>query len=149
MISVAICIAAEMGRICYTKHKHTDLLSQPDHDSGAVAAVSWGTRMKVIQEQGRWLKVNAGDNEGWIFMGNVSFDPPIEDNKSDFLPTASDTGAAVAARPLDDTAKEYASRHDDGNAVNDIQWMEREAAQVKRADLDTYQRANHVGEYAP
>ncbi|HZP60604.1 MAG TPA: hypothetical protein VFB27_09805, partial [Opitutaceae bacterium] len=62
---------------------------------------------------------------------------------------ASDTTASVAARPLDEVAKNYGEKKGLGEAKADVEWVEQQSAQVTNAQVTEYLQAKKLGEYQP
>ncbi|MGF1677881.1 MAG: hypothetical protein ACFCUX_01670 [Candidatus Methylacidiphilales bacterium] len=140
--------AMEVGKTYFSKQASTPLLSASNRSAAPVGSVEWGKPLKVIAVDGRWLQVASGNLKGWVYSGNVTSEKPPAENKNDFLPTtAADTSAAVAARPLSESSKDYANRKSMGEAAADIEWAERQADAVIKAQVDAYMRGKALGEY--
>ena len=141
-------LAYDVGDKAYTKKLETNLLDQPQALAHPVAKISYAAELNVEQVNGAWLLVSAGDDRGWVFAGNVAEKKPSADHKTDFLPSsASDTTASIAARPLDDVAKNYGERKGLGEAKEDVEWVEQQSAQVNDAAVAQYLQAKKLGEY--
>ncbi|PAW76202.1 MAG: hypothetical protein B9S32_15850 [Verrucomicrobia bacterium Tous-C9LFEB] len=148
MLMASAVLAYEVGQTCFSKQATTPLLATADREAAKVGTVEWGKPLKVLAEQGRWLQVTDGDTKGWVYAGNVSSVKPPAENKNDFLPTtAADTTAAVAARPLSESSKKYASRKSLGEAAADVEWAEKQADAVTRAQVNTYMQEKGLGDY--
>ena len=150
--SVLLCASAllayNVGDKAYTKKLETNLLDQPQALAKPVAKIDFAAELNVEQVNGAWLLVSAGDDRGWVFAGNVAGQKPSADHKTDFLPSsASDTTASIAARPLDDVAKNYGDQKGLGEAKEDVEWVERQSAQVDDAAVTAYLQAKKLGEY--
>jgi len=150
--SVLLCASAllayDVGDKAYTKKLETTLLEEPKPFSSPVAKIGFAAELNVEQVNGAWLLVTVGDNRGWVFAGNVAEKKPSGDHKTDFLPSsASGTTASIAARPLDDVAKNYGEQKGLGEAKADVEWVERQSAQVNDAAVLAYLQAKKMGEY--
>lgn len=141
--------AFQPGGRCFANRTQVSLLAAPDRSAAPVARAPWGTELAILGAEGRWLRVRTGKIEGWVYAGNVSLEKPPAENKADLLPTAGATGAAVAARPLSQAAKDYANRTSHSTALAHLQWLESTADAIPTAEVQTYQRANRRGEHAP
>ncbi len=150
--SVLLCASAlsgyDVGDKAYTKKLETTLLDEPKPLAHPVAKISFAAELDIEQINGSWLLVTAGDNRGWIFAGNVAEKKPVADHKTDFLPSsASETTASIAARPLDDVAKNYGTQKGLGEAKADVEWVEQQSAQVNDVAVVQYLQAKKLGEY--
>jgi len=150
--SVLLCASAllayDAGDTAYTKKLETKLFDEPKPLANPVAKISYATELNIEQVNGSWLLVSAGDSRGWVFAGNVAAKKPSGDYKTDFLPSsASETSASIAARPLDDVAKNYGEQKGLGEARADVEWVERQSAQVNDAAVTDYLQAKKLGEY--
>lgn len=141
--------AFQAGSSCYAKRARVPLLTAPDRTATPVGSVNWGAALAVTAVQDRWLQVRSGGMEGWVFAGNVALDKPPAENKSDFLPTAGETGAAVAARPLSSAARAFAGRRGAADALGDLQWMESFTNGITADELQTYQQEAQKGDFTP
>lgn len=149
LILAATATAFEAGSRCFANKTSVPLLSAPDRASPAVGQIPFATEVRILETNGRWIRVKGQTGEGWAFAGNLSPQKPPEENKSNFLPTAGDTGAAVAARPLSSAAREYADRKSHGEALGDLQWMETLTDTIHADAVKAYQQEAKRGEFAP
>lgn len=145
---IATSFAFEAGETCYLKQQKQNLRLTPDRDGEVSGTVSWGAALKVVEVQDKWVKISDGKNSGWVFGGNLSKEKPPAENHNNFLPTSSDTSAAIAARPLAGVSKEYASRHNCSDAVGDVEWLESNADSVTSAMVREFEKANNLGEFS-
>jgi|HubBroStandDraft_4_1064222.scaffolds.fasta_scaffold341260_2 hypothetical protein len=150
--SVLLCASAllayDAGDKAYTKKLETTLLDESKPLAHPVAKISFAAELKIEQVNGSWLLVTAGGNRGWIFAGNVAEKKPSADYRTDFLPSgASETTASIAARPLDDVAKNYGDQKGLGEAKADVEWIEQHSAQVNDAAVVEYLQTKKLGEY--
>ena len=138
----------QVGTICFARKQPTDLRAGPERDAKSTGKVAWATKLKVLQIEGRWLKVTDNSSVGWVFSGNVGVDKPPAENKNDFGPSvASETTASIAARPLSDSAKAYAKRTSYATAVADLEWVEQTADAIKAPELSAYMSEHKLGDY--
>jgi hypothetical protein len=141
--------AFEVGSRCFANKTKVPLLALPERGASITAHAPFATELRIVETSGRWIKVQGKSGEGWAFAGNLSPQKPPEENKSDFLPTAGETGAAVAARPLSSAAHDYAGRQNRGDALADLQWMETFTDAIGAEAVAAYQQENQRGEFAP
>lgn len=141
--------AFKPGNHCFANRSQVTLLATPSQQAAAVTRVAWGSELAILDAEGRWLRVRYGKTEGWVYAGNVSLEKPPAENKADILPTAGETGAAVAARPLSKAAKDYAARTSHGTALAHLQWLETTADKIPTSAVSDYQRENQRGAFTP
>jgi len=142
------CFAMEVGRTCFSKHPSTAILAEPNRFASTVIAVEWAKPLTIVEVQGRWLGVTVDNRKGWVYAGNVTSQRPLPENKNDFLPTtAADTTAAVAARPLSASSRQYAARKSLTAAAADIEWAEQQADAVTKIRVDTFMEEKKLGDY--
>jgi hypothetical protein len=150
---LALCLAAtplqalDVGGKCFVKRDATPVLAAPDRTAATVTTAPWAAELKIVEMNGRWLKVKGRGIDGWVFGGNVAPDKPPKLNETTMQTAAGETGAAVAARPLSQEAKDYAGRKSAGEAAADIEWMEGVANSVN-SQLGAYQQQNSKGTHA-
>ncbi len=148
LLCVPVLLAYEVGDKAFTKKLETALLEEPKPLAHPVAKLGYAAELSVEQVNGPWLLVSAGENHGWIFQGNVAEKKPSASPKTDFLPaTAAETTASIAARPLDEVAKNYGDQKGLGEAKTDVEWVEQQSAQVNDATVTEYLQAKKLGEY--
>jgi len=141
--------AFQPGGRCFANRASVPILSAPDRAATPVSSAPWGAELAITAAQGRWLRVRSGKTEGWVYAGGVSLEKPPAENKADILPTAGETGAAVAARPLSQAAKDYASRTSHGEALAHLQWLETTADSLPDEAVTAYQQQAAKGDFAP
>lgn len=147
-LTASALLAYEVGQTCFSKQAKTPLLAAADRTAEKVGTVEWGKPLKIVSQNGRWLQVASEGVKGWVYAGNVTSEKPPADNKNDFLPTtAADTTAAVAARPLSDSSKKFASRKSLGDAAADVEWAEKQADAVTTAQVNAYMQEKGLGDY--
>lgn len=148
MLALPAAHAIQPGGSAFTKKESTALLSAPQRDASPSGTLPFATKVKVVAVQGVWVQVSANGKTGWVFNGNLSDDKPAAQNTSTLTTTAANTTAATAARPLSQTAKEYAGRTSQSSAVSDIEWMERVSDSVGSSAVRAYMKENRKGEYS-
>lgn len=147
-LGALLAVGFDTDKTAFTKHYQTTLLKDPQPLADTVATLPFATGVKITAIQGKWANVSANGNAGWIYLGNLSEDKPAEDNSIKFLRTsASDTTASVAARPLSETAQEYAQQEGLGQAEADVKWMEQQSDAITDANVVEYMKANKKGEF--
>lgn len=148
--SLALASAAYApGGFAYTKRADTALLAEPTPMAEASTRLKLGTKLKVEEVRGAWLRVS-GDEEaaGWIFKGNVSAaEPDVESSLAKVPLDASATSATAAARPLAPAAADYGERKNLAKAQEDLAWLISEGSVVTAADVTAYLEANRKGEF--
>lgn len=149
VFTTALAFAAAAGKqIVYTKRLSTALLKEPQSLAPVVARVGYARRMSVDEQRGVWLRVSSQAGKGWVFLGNITENPPSEIGGLEGQPiAAAATSATSAARPLSQEANDYASAHDLLNVRDDLLWMEKQADAVKSRHVETYLKAHNKGEY--
>jgi hypothetical protein len=140
--------ALDVGGKCFVKKADTPVLAAPDRTAAALATAPWSAELKIVEMNGRWLKVKGKNIDGWVFGGNVAPDKPPALNETQTQLASGETGAAVAARPLSQEAKDYAGRKSAGEAAADIEWMEGVANSITEPLLRDYQQHNSKGTFA-
>lgn len=137
------------GSFAYTKRADTALLAEPAPLSAANARLKLGTKLKIEEVRGAWLRASAeGDAAGWIFKGNVGAAEPDKESALAMVPLdASATSATAAARPLAPAAADYGTRKNLAKAQEDIAWLLSEGALVTAADVTAYLEQNKKGEF--
>lgn len=141
--------AFEVGSRCFANKSSVPLLTAPERNSSPVGQAAFATELRIVEARGRWIRVKGKSGEGWAFAGNLSPQKPPEENRNDFLPTAGETGAAVAARPLSSAARDYAGRQNHETAWSDLQWMESFTDAISPETVKAYQQEAQRGEFAP
>jgi len=142
--------AIEKGDKVFGKHVETSLLAEPKPLAATVASVSFGEKLKVKEVQGAWLKVKGGNAEGWVFQGNVASEKPeIAPSAGMTRIAAAQTDTVAAARPLAPAAQGYAARHGEAGAQADIDWVDQQAAMLRREEVVAWMSEHKLGEYQP
>jgi hypothetical protein len=149
LLGASTAAAFQAGGRCFANRTTVGLLASPDRAAARAGSVSWGTELSILATNGRWLQVRHAKTEGWVYSGNVSLEKPPAENKADILPTAGETGAAVAARPLSSTTQGYANRKSQGEAYHHLQWLETFTDALGTAEITAYQKQSGRGEYTP
>jgi hypothetical protein len=152
-----VCIAAlaaglafEKGDKVWSKRNETPLLAEPKPLATAAGKAGFAEELKVEEVKGVWLRVKGAKASGWVFQGNVAEDKPAGTPPAGLTTlSASDTDTAAAARPLSAVATGFAERHNAKDAASDLDWLEKQSADVKAADVDEYLRENKKGEFQP
>lgn len=144
----ALLAAFTPGGAAYTKRVETTLLSEPKMMAAPVTRLGYAKKLKVEAVQGLWVRVSEGKSTGWVFNGNLAEEKPSETKGLDGLPlSASNTSASAAARPLSEVAKEYANRHNLGNAQAEIDWLRQQCIEISDGEVDRYLEEHKKGEY--
>jgi hypothetical protein len=157
LVAGLVCIAAiagglafEKGDKVWSKRNETPLLAEPKPLAAAAGKAGFAEELKVEEVKGPWLRVKGAKASGWVFQGNVAEDKPTGTPPAGLTTlSASDTDTAAAARPLTAVATDFAQRHNAADVAADLDWLEKQSAAVKAADVDEYLRENKKGEYQP
>ncbi|HRE82772.1 MAG TPA: hypothetical protein PLN52_17135 [Opitutaceae bacterium] len=140
--------AFKKGDTAYAKRADTSLLAEPNALAASAGKAGFAEALNVIEVRGAWLQVKGKTSRGWIFQGNVDDDKPTLAPAAGLTSLdASSTNTVAAARPLSEAGSAYASRHQAGNARDDLNWLEATAAKTKSTDVDAYLKTNKKGEY--
>lgn len=147
--SLGLVLAEEVqaGHSAYVLHDGEPLLADKSPDAATVANLKTHHEYEVGEISGKWAKIKAGEATGWVYIGNLSREEPPDVNNSAFHTEASETKLTAAARGLADEAKDYASRKGETESAQQIVWMEKQNAEISRADVKAYLKEHHLGEY--
>lgn len=136
----------------------TPLKAEASASSADIALLDVGAQVLVLENAGRWLKIEAANREvGWVFAGRLSTTPPVaEVAASDGLFTASaqqsqiEIAKADSARSIrglsaatENYAKERGTPQEYRKALDKIL-----ARQVSREEVAAFMRSGKLGEYA-
>jgi hypothetical protein len=147
-LCATLVVAFEAGKPAFTKHYETTLLEQPQPDAKAIATLPFAASVNVSTLQDRWAQVSCDSGSGWIYLGNLAEEKPQADYGIQGLSTgASATTASVAARPLDNEARNYADQKGLKEAAADVEWLEKHADKINSKVVVEYLKANKKGEY--
>ncbi len=148
LFAVSAFAAYEAGSFAYTKRLETKLLAEPKPLADVSGKIAFAHKVKVEQVQGTWLRVSEGAVSGWVFSGNLTDTKPDEGAKLDGVAMlASKTTATAAARPLDDEVVKYAEQRNLGDARADLEWMQKEGAEITSEDVDHFLQEQKKGEF--
>jgi len=136
----------------------TVLKSEATATSADIVALEVGAQVVVLENAGRWLKVETSAKEkGWVFSGRLSSTPPVtEVAASDGLFAASaqqsqiEIAQADSARSVrglsaetESYAKERGTPQEYRKALDQIL-----ARQVSKQEVTAFMRAGKLGEFA-
>lgn len=136
----------------------TALKSEATATSADIVALEVGAKVLVLENAGRWLRVQTADKKtGWVFAGRLSSTPPVtEVAASDglFAATAQQSQIEIAqadsARSVrglsaetESYAKERGTPQEYRKALDQIL-----ARQVSKEEVTAFMRAGKLGEYA-
>lgn len=134
--------------VVYSKRRNLPLRASDDPQGKQTAKADWNEALKVLDQKGRWYKVSSNDGEGWVYMGNVSCDKLPEENRNDLPMKSEGVTATAAGRGLTDKAEKYAKSHDLDEVAEQLQWAEKQNANITKNDAIDYLKAHNLGEYA-
>lgn len=136
------------GGVAFTKRAETALLAEPQMLAATVARVVYGKQLKVETVKGAWVRVSEGSNAGWVFSGNLAEEKLSEKEGIDGLAiAASDTSAALAARPLMPPAEQYAAKRSLEKSAEDMKWLAEQRAKITPEAVQEFLREQKKGEY--
>jgi hypothetical protein len=148
VLCAMLSLGFESGETAFTKRYQTDLLKDPQPLAESVATLPFATGVKISDLQGKWANVSDGTNSGWIYVGNLAEEKPVEDNSIAGLQTsASATTASVAARPLDNVTSQYADQEGLGAAEADVKWLESQSDKIGKDTVVGFLKKNKKGEF--
>ncbi len=136
----------------------TTLKSDAVATSADIAPLAVGAQVLVLENAGRWLKVQtAAQKTGWVFAGRLALSPPVvEAASSDDLLSASarqsqieiaQADSARSVRGLSAETENYARER--GTPQEYRQALDRILArQVSQDEVTAFMRAGKLGEYA-
>jgi hypothetical protein len=129
----------------------TELRSAPQGDATAVKPMEAGAAVEVLQRQGGWYQVKAGDAQGWVRMSSVQFAEPsaqtggVQDALS-FLSsgraTATEATASTGVRGLSET--QLAQATPDVNAVARMEELAAKEADARQFAAQAPVQATNV-----
>lgn len=148
LLGATLVVGFEAGKYVYTKRYETAVLKDPQPMADAVATLPFATKVKIGVLQGKWAAVTTTNGPGWVYVGNLAEDKPFEDTSINGLRAgAGETTASVAARPLDETTKDYANQKGLNASADDILWLEATTDKINDKAVTEYLKANKKGEY--
>jgi hypothetical protein len=154
LLSTLLCLAlvfiftgSREGKV-FSKRRDLPLLQSASSSAKTVAKAQWNEELSVLERQGRWLKVESKDGEGWVYQGSVSAEELPKENMNDNPLKASSMNATAAGRGLTDGADEYADRHNLGDTAEELRWAEKLSASISKDDARDYLRTHKLGEFA-
>ena len=149
LAAVAVAEAAlSAGGTAYTKRFKTSLLAEPVPGARSTGELALGSKLKIEEMHGNWLRVSAGSASGWVFAGSLSDTKPVETKGLDGAPMlASATTATAASRPLAPEAEAYATQQNLGAARNDLNWLQYQCKGITPAQIEEFLRTQKKGEY--
>lgn len=140
--------AFEAGKTAFTTHYQTALLDEPQPLGNTLATLPFAASVDITNLQGRWAQVSSDGGGGWVYLGNLAEEKPVENNSVQGLQTgASATTASVAARPLDNVTSQYDEQEGLGKAAADLKWLENQSEKITAVNVTAYLKANKKGEY--
>lgn len=132
----------------FSKRRDLPLLKSASSSSETVAKAEWNEALSVLEQKGRWLKVESKDGEGWVYQGSVSKDELPKENMNDMPLKASSMNATAAGRGLSSGASDYADRHSLEETANELKWAEKLNNGISRDEAKDYLRSHKLGEFA-
>jgi uncharacterized protein YgiM (DUF1202 family) len=136
----------------------TSLKSEATATSADIAPLEVGAQVVVLENAGRWLKVQtAGQKTGWVFAGRLSSTPPVAEvaaseglfsssaQRSQIEVARADSARSVRglSAETENYAKERGTPQEYRKALDQIL-----ARQVSKEEVKAFMRAGKLGEYA-
>ena len=136
----------------------TTLKAEAIASSADILPLAVGAEVQVLENAGRWLKVQSASKEkGWIFAGRLSATPPVTEVAADdglFAASAQQSQIEIAKadsarsiRGLSAETESYAKER--GTPLEYRKALDRILArQVSKGEITSFMRAGQLGEYA-
>ena len=138
----------EAGKPAFTKRYETAVLKDPQPMAESIATLPYAVEVKITALQGKWANIATTNGAGWVYLGNLAEEKPAADHSVDWLrASANETTASVAARPLDNVTKEFASQKGMNAAAADLQWLQAQSDRVDKKTVADYLKTSRKGEY--
>jgi len=163
---LAVCMAmvgltlttADGADSLWVTSENAKLKSEGSASSETVSELSLGTRLTVLQSEGRWYQVRTvSGKEGWIYRGKVSDTPPAKETEDTENLFAGLQGSTISAdeaqtsRSIRGLSKETAqyARHTGTPAAYQKALDQVLAMQLSTKEVDLFLKQGRIGEYAP
>lgn len=136
----------------------TTLKAEAVANSADILPLAVGAEVQVLENAGRWLKVQSASKErGWVFAGRLSATPPVTEvtaGEGLFAAAAQQSQVEIAqadsarsVRGLSAETESYAKER--GTPLEYRQALDRILArQVSKGEITSFMRAGKLGEYA-
>jgi hypothetical protein len=143
---VTIAVAEDV----WVKRPELDLRAAPSAAGNVVATVKKGQKLEVLGREGAWVKVKAGDVEGYVSQNSLS-DKKVSGGGglSTFAggPDTSGATASAGAKGLDDMAEKYAAAK--GMDPKRVDEMIARTKSITADELAAFTREGQVGPDKP
>lgn len=144
----AVCLAqSATGEEVWVKNAQVQIRDAKSGFAGVVATVKKGEKLTVVAREGQWVKVQAGDKQGYVFE-NVLSGTKVSGGSSlgDMMAGGDNTSGmstSAAGKGLDATAEQYAqSKNLDPKVVDEM--IARNTA-ITVAERESFMREGNVG----
>jgi hypothetical protein len=139
-----------LAETLFVQSDATPVRTAADPASETLAELTKGTQVEVVAREGYWVKVKAGDREGYVYGESLgAAAPPAAGAALGGLGSVlkgsepSDLSASAAASGLQaDTEKVASAKKMDTSAVR---WMERNRAAIRSEEIAAFAAAGQVG----
>ncbi len=84
--------------VMYIQSTKASLQSAPSFSSSSVVTLEKGLQVEVLEAKGRWIKVKAGQQEGWVSKFLLNEQPPLQKKVTILKEDAPDIGNAARRR---------------------------------------------------
>lgn len=88
--------AGAYAKDVYVQSIKANIVSEPSFKSQSIVIVDKGSKLQLLETQGRWLKVSFNNQQGWVSKFVVDEHPPV--NKVNILINSSKTISNVRKR---------------------------------------------------
>ena len=133
----------------WVKRPELDLRAAPSAAGNVVATVKKGQKLEVLGREGAWVKVKAGDVEGYVSQNSLS-DKKVSGGGGVLSALGADTSGATAsagATGLDDMAEKYAAAK--GMDPKRVDEMIARTKSITADELSAFTREGQVGPDKP
>jgi uncharacterized protein YgiM (DUF1202 family) len=142
-----VCIAAAASaEDVYVKLPVANILAGKSAGTEHIAQVKKGDKLQVIAKEGSWLKVKAGEKEGYVFKNSVSDTATSKDDKG-FLNVlgGSSASAATNAEAGKGVGESLAFARSKGMSTAGLDRMIQLRKSITASDWATFTSEGHVG----
>jgi len=116
VILLALATTAALAEQVFMKRPGVILREGPASTTKSLATLDKGKNAEVLERQGKWLKVKAGELTGWVGAGYVDAKKPDASLGDLGDPKASEASAGAAAKGLGPLAAKYAAQNNMSSA---------------------------------
>ncbi len=143
-LAATLCASAAFAEQLFVNSQSVDILSDKSALSDVLTTVPKGTALNVVAHEDKWVKVQTGPQEGYVFEDALSVDKPNGEFAAGVgLNTGVTEGAA--GKGLQPDATEYAKgKNLSPKAIEDLISFNKT---IKGSDLKAFAAAGKVGKF--